>query len=514
MSYSIEDRGAARKDAYNWPSNVTKRTDPLGGGTGAKVRGQVRRRTTSGGISTVSASYTGTTQYAVVQRQTFKKLPFIGVVGGSGGGYSSASNSSGWVAYQLWCIDGQAPNTTTGLNCWVRRGGKWQPTSGEEWFVKYGDMPGAYRYELQRIGRTYRNAGEQAKYRNELMQTLGEWSYVVLPYLDNLQKEGKFNWASDWFTPGTQFEPTGIGVVDDAIRNFLQWGPVAQLPTGTGGGSGGGSGGSGNDDTSNQRPTSPDPVVRIVTRMPVGYAGTATGRSNRPSMVQRYRDEGSNEPQTDEFTFRYVPQGIKYSGLSGQWIEVPRAEDIPFVDWANWQLMKVSFSFIVADDRTEAGGAIVPDGLTTSVDAQLEKLRRMAQRKVPVVLSNFDDMLTFQLRRASAVNRNASPNMEFVITDLSISATRRTTNDISGSPTTPSAISVAQVDITLTEIPVETVGIVALPPIDTPFIPPPTKKKDDDPNSQGYIGHTVIIADKDVASNIYAQEKAEQLASS
>lgn len=506
MLSKFEDRGPARKDAYNWPNNVTKRTDPFGGGTGAKVRGQIGQRTSSGAIASISAIYSN----AIIQRQTFKKLPLLGIVGGSGSGYSSASGSSGWVAYQLWCIDGQTPNTTTGLNCWVRRGGKWQPTSGEEWFVKYGEMPGAYRYELQRIGRTYRNRAEIGLYRQQLARQLGEWAPVVFQYLETREKAGTFNWASDWFRPGTQFEPTGIGVVDDAIRNFLQWGPVAQLPTGSGSGSGGGTA----DDTSNQRPTSPDPVVRIVTRMPVGYAGTATARSNRPSMVQRYRDEDSNEPQTDEFTFRYVPQGIKYSGLSGQWIEVPRAEDIPFVDWASWQLMKVSFSFIVADDRTEAGGAIVPDGLTTSVDAQLEKLRRMAQRKVPVVLSNFDDMLTFQLRRASAVNRNASPNMEFVITDLSISATRRTTNDISGSPTTPSAISVAQVDITLTEIPVETVGIVALPPIDTPFIPPPTKDDGDEPTSQGYIGHTVIIADKNVAVNIYAQDKAAQLASS
>ena len=215
--------------------------------------------------------------------------------------------------------------------------------------------------------------------------------------------------------------------------------------------------------------------------MPRGYAGRGAAASARPQMVQRYTRPATADVKAanldDVFTFRYIPQGIKYSGLGSEWVEIPRAEDVPFVDWARWQLMKVSFSFIIANDRTEQGGRIVPDGLESSVDSQIEQLRRMAQRKNPVMLFNFDDMLSFQLRRGAA-NRT-SPNMEFVINDLSITATRRTTDPTDGTPTTPSQIAVAQVEITLTEIPVEVVGIVALPPIQSPFIPPPKKGKKD-----------------------------------
>jgi len=231
--------------------------------------------------------------------------------------------------------------------------------------------------------------------------------------------------------------------------------------------------------------------------MPRGYAGRGAAASARPQMVQRYTKPAEGDAKAvnldDVFTFRYVPQGIKYSGLGSEWTEIPRAEDIPFVDWARWQLMKVSFSFIIANDRTETGGRIVPDGLESSVDSQIEQLRRMAQRKNPVMLFNFDDMLSFQLRRGAA-NRT-SPNMEFVINDLSITATRRTTDPTDGTPTTPSQIAVAQVEITLTEIPVEVVGIVALPPIQSPFIPPP-KKGGKDPFNLEYPRWTPTFSDQ------------------
>lgn len=230
-----------------------------------------------------------------------------------------------------------------------------------------------------------------------------------------------------------------------------------------------------------EQPTLPAPIIKIITRMPQGYAGRGAAASVRPQMVQRYTKPAEADAPAvnldDVFTFRYIPQGIKYSGLAAEWTEIPRAEDVPFIDWTRWQLMKVSFSFIIANDRTETGGRIVPDGLESSVDSQIEQLRRMAQRKTSVMLFNFDDMLSFQLRRGAA-NRT-SPNMEFVINDLSVTATRRTTDASDGTPSTPSQIAVAQVEITLTEIPVEVVGIVALPPIDSPYLPPspPTRSK-------------------------------------
>jgi hypothetical protein len=219
-------------------------------------------------------------------------------------------------------------------------------------------------------------------------------------------------------------------------------------------------------------------------------------------MVQRYRSDKDKEGKAREddtvFTFDYVPQGIKYSGLAGEWVEIPRAEDVPFVDWARWQLMKVSFSFIIANNVTVSGGRTVPDGLETSVDQQILQLRKMAQRKIPVMLFNFDDMLSIQLRRGVGGERDTKPNMEFVITDLSVTATRRTSGE-DGGPSSPSDIAVAQVEITLTEIPVEVIGIVALPPIVSVAIGPPGKKTGG-PTDLKYLPDTDYLAPKDSSS--------------
>jgi hypothetical protein len=342
-------------------------------------------------------------------------------------------------------------------------------------------MVGGGRYGARIIGRRY--GSDKENFRGVVFGELASERYGYTPSEINQIFNELLRKNPDWFATGTlegvgkileQGGIAGIPPKDVALGD----GPVVPDPT-----SGGPGGGRPPKDKNGpaEQPTLPEPVIKIVTRMPRGYAGRGAAASVRPQMVQRYTRPATADVKAanldDVFTFRYIPQGIKYSGLGSEWVEIPRAEDVPFVDWARWQLMKVSFSFIIANDRTEQGGRIVPDGLESSVDSQIEQLRRMAQRKNPVMLFNFDDMLSFQLRRGAA-NRT-SPNMEFVINDLSITATRRTTDPTDGTPTTPSQIAVAQVEITLTEIPVEVVGIVALPPIQSPFIPPPKKGKKD-----------------------------------
>jgi hypothetical protein len=428
---------------------------------------------------------------------TFVKSRYIGLM-------SSTGQHGRPMAYQLWSKKGTATSTSDGNGYYIRRGGNFAATGGHEYFESFYEKVknNTNKYELRKIGAIYRNNQEQTEYKTSLA-SVG----VDIALLDQYD----FDWASATYDPQWLLQklgyPANMTLEERAAAGLGAAGinfAILANPSGgsSGGGSGGGSGAGSSGSSVPGSATNPNPVVKIVTRMPIGYAGTATSRSTRPSMVQAYKSDDGLRTLQDEFTFRYVPQGIKYSGLAGEWVEIPRAEDIPFVDWARWQLMKVTFSFIVADDRTEDGGTLVPDGLITSVDAQLEKLRRMAQRKVPVVLSNFDDMLTFQLRRASAINRNSSPNMEFVIQDLSISATRRVTDDITGTPVVPSAIAVAQVDITLTEIPVEVVGIIGLPPIATPGIPPPTTTTRTPVNLQ-YGLLTDILPGQDRARNLY-----------
>jgi hypothetical protein len=126
---------------------------------------------------------------------------------------------------------------------------------------------------------------------------------------------------------------------------------------------------------------------------------------------------------------------------------------------------------------------------------------------------NFDEMLTFQLRRgkkaAASGTQVAQPNMEFVIQDLSVTATRRTSAHEARPNATPpvaaiaSTISVAQCEITLTEIPVETVGIIALPPITTPGLPPSKKRPPGQPANLGFALFTDDSLGQDISYSAY-----------
>jgi hypothetical protein len=141
--------------------------------------------------------------------------------------------------------------------------------------------------------------------------------------------------------------------------------------------------------------------------------------------------------------------------------------------------MKVSMDFLVSaqyipniknkDGKVIVQGTAVSDGLMNSVTNELNMLRRMATNKFPVTLEGFDDILQIQMARS----RFEQPRgLQFVIQDLNITAGRRTIDATTGLATTPSLISAAQVSITLQEIPVETVTIVKLPPLElgTPVV--------------------------------------------
>lgn len=398
------------------------------------------------------------------------------------------------MAYQAWKVVGTTPDSSNAASSLYVRNGSNVNTSGPiDIFTPYSKVQGGGKYEPRLIGRRY--GTQKDAFIADVMTSLNAQGImntdVVINYLIAEKPE--------FFQTGTLESLTelinqggipGIPTKDQTIIAETTL-PSDAADTGTTTGSGSGGNRPPRNKKNNgpaEQPTLPAPVIKIVTRMPRGYAGRGAAASVRPQMVQRYTKPATVDAPAvnldDVFTFRYIPQGIKYSGLASEWTEIPRAEDIPFVDWARWQLMKVSFSFIIANDRTEQGGRTVPDGLESSVDSQIEQLRRMAQRKSPVMLFNFDDMLSFQLRR-SAANRT-SPNMEFVINDLSITATRRTTDPTDGTPTTPSQIAVAQVEITLTEIPVEVVGIVALPPINSPYLLPPPPTRGKNPNQLEY----------------------------
>lgn len=264
-----------------------------------------------------------------------------------------------------------------------------------------------------------------------------------------------------------------------------------------------GGGGGVNNDTQTSTAYELDSVVKLVVRMPIGYAGVAKSPSRSPGFIQTWREE-DGKTYTEEFLFRYIPQNVKYDGLSSEWIEIPRAENIPFVDWSRWPLMKVSMSFLIASDRVEPGGQTVPDGMSTAVEPQIQKLRQMAQRKVPITFINMDELLTVQLRRGKELGRG----LEFVINDMSVSATRRVTDFTNGSASVPSGISVAQVEMTFTEIPVERTSLVYLQPIMTPDIPPPGKDIPNNGIPLEYARFSAITLPGDRVSTVFTDDAA------
>ena len=222
--------------------------------------------------------------------------------------------------------------------------------------------------------------------------------------------------------------------------------------------------------------THPKPETKIVVRMPKGYASPVSTVGTKPRMTQRQLDLTESGQvigtATETFVFPYIPQNIRYSDIGSQWQEIPRALNTSFVDWVGYKLMKVSMDFLVTA-RMQVGPVTTPnvvsDGLFNSVAEDLGRLRRMATNKSPVTLEGFDDILSVQMARS----KSGQPRgIEFVIQDLNITAGRRTVDENTGLATNPSNIAAAQVSLTLQEIPIESVTIVKLPPLNlgTPLI--------------------------------------------
>lgn len=265
------------------------------------------------------------------------------------------------------------------------------------------------------------------------------------------------------------------GFPKNKVDAFLKIKPSAAL-RGGGGSDGDGSGSDGGTGNPSEQ--------RVVVRAPFGYIQPPVSiDGSRPTLVQRYPTASNLLPvdntatpnqsyATEIFTFPYIPNNIQYQGSGSEWVEIPRAADFPIVEWARWQLLKISMDFLIATDRLEdpATGKRVPDGIFNSVSDQIEKLRRMAQRPYPVSVFNMDKFFSIALRRAELTGKP----MEFVISDFSWTATRRTMG------TDGSEISVASCRLTLQEAPIESVSVFRF---DIPVLAPKkTPKKASDPN--------------------------------
>lgn len=186
----------------------------------------------------------------------------------------------------------------------------------------------------------------------------------------------------------------------------------------------------------------------------------------------------------NRYLFIHKPNEIQYSGLGSEWVSVDRNGGFAFVDWKKFQLLQISFSFVIAQDT---------DGLLKHVEDEIELLRKIAQTPYPVSFFNFDSMFSQEFRYDANQSNNIPVGIQFVITDFSITAQQRDTS---------MRITRAQASMTLQEIPIEKQKLIAMPRL----VPkgkktPPTP---DDPSGQSVLPSGVLGAgfvDKDFNYN-------------
>ena len=243
-------------------------------------------------------------------------------------------------------------------------------------------------------------------------------------------------------------------------------------------------GGGKKNNKGNKSPGPVKTVVNIKSKDPFTKANVdITKIEEMPYMKQVINNfsaaENSRQSIERYHAFEMMPNSFEFSQLSSAWNEVARSGNYPLVDWSNYQLTKVSFRFLVVAKQlgtskeyekgvlTKTTQSIVNDGLLVSIDEQLENIRAMAGTPSPITLYNVNNLLTTTYRYPYT---NNARNMQWVINDASITATRLTQGG--------KHISAAEVSLTLTEYPVIAREIIPLPPL-TPDNPPPPACKPD-----------------------------------
>lgn len=195
--------------------------------------------------------------------------------------------------------------------------------------------------------------------------------------------------------------------------------------------------------------------------------------ANAPYMQQTITDFNSVNNTREKIirthVFDIVPNSFEFSQLSSVWNEVERSGNYAMVDWSKYNLTKCTFRFLVAGKRTDtinagqktAKSTVVNDGLDVSIDEQIEILRAMGGSPYPVTLHNLNTLTSTSFRFPYV---NNTRNLQWVIADMSITASRLTPNG--------RKMAAAEVSITLNEYPIIARDIIALPPL-TPKNPVP-----------------------------------------
>jgi hypothetical protein len=257
-------------------------------------------------------------------------------------------------------------------------------------------------------------------------------------------------------------------------------------------------------------PASTPVTVKILDARIMNNGNNATAYNSnerRPYMEQKYfvfTSEGKQEV-TRRHVFDVIPNSFEFSQLSSTWNEVERSGNYPLVDWAKYNLTKVSFKFLVhgtRDDKLTTSTGVrtttVNDGLDKDVDEQLDNLRSIGGAPHLVRIYNMNTFLTDSYRYPYLQKAGA---IQWAIGDMSVSATRLTPYG--------SKIATAEVSLTLVEYPVVGRDIVALPPLSpTKPIIPGTQKTPPPPQYGTFTENTLTWPAPDEPVG-YTSSKAE-----
>lgn len=216
--------------------------------------------------------------------------------------------------------------------------------------------------------------------------------------------------------------------------------------------------------TSNLRTIKVSPRSRPRFRGAINAQGLVTTDETGlvyPKMVAR---PATISDERMEFTFPFPPTDVRYSELSPEIAEIPRAGKKPLVTFSRFRARRVSFDFLIA----------VPyDGLFVDVEESIETLRDIGNTARPVSFYNSDSFL------GSALGQSAA-GIFWTITDLSFSSMRRNSDQ---------RITSANVSITIVENdnPGE-IRVVTLPPIEYTEAPPIVNPETGGEKEVTYIG--------------------------
>ena len=204
------------------------------------------------------------------------------------------------------------------------------------------------------------------------------------------------------------------------------------------------------------QPGTTQKITRVETTNNIGVAAKDFAVTpDTPYILQTYVLADQVNPNNYSnirkiFTIDIVPNSFEFSQLSSTWNEIDRPGNFALTDWGKYNLLKVTFKFVISSKIKE--GPL--DGMKNSIETQLDLIRKIAQTPHPIRLVNCTPYLSKSWKFPFT---KTGEEIQFVISDLSVNTTRFTPGGIHEA-------SVAEVTLNLTEYSDPNMGTLAVLP--------------------------------------------------